>query len=175
MVRETVPLNALRAFFDRAFGAVMGVVQEQHAELAGPPFALYRGTPTDVVDVEAGFPLAAPVIGGTDATVIAGVLPAGPAYEALHAGPYRSLQQTYAAILARMRKDGVSPAEAMSGGCLPQRPRRQAGPGKMADLGGLAGCLSWRSDCPLPAGLARRGRLIVSDWPHYSSTPCVMS
>jgi AraC family transcriptional regulator len=113
VVRETVPLNALRAFFDRAFGAVMGVVQEQHAQLAGPPFALYRGMPTDVVDVEAGFPLAAPVRGGGDATVIAGVLPAGPAYEALHAGPYGSLPQTYAAILARMRQDGVSPAEEM--------------------------------------------------------------
>ena len=113
VVRETVPLNALRGFFDRAFGAIRGVAEEQHAQLAGPPFALYHGRPTDVVDVEVGFPLAAPVSGGADSTVSPGVLPSGLAYEALHIGPYESLQQTYTAILARMRTDGVSPAEAM--------------------------------------------------------------
>ena len=115
VVHETVPMNALRDFFGRAFGAVMGAVQEQHVQLAGPPFALYRGTPTDVVDVEAGFPLAAPFTnpGGADTAVIAGSLPAGRAYEAMHIGSYESLQQTYGAIMARMRQDGASPGEAM--------------------------------------------------------------
>jgi hypothetical protein len=60
VVRETVPVAGLREFFGRAYGAVVGAVQQQHVQLSGPPFALYRGTPTDVVDVEAGFPLAAP-------------------------------------------------------------------------------------------------------------------
>jgi effector-binding domain-containing protein len=115
VVRETVPMNALRDFFGRAFSAVMATVQEQHVQLAGPPFALYRGMPTDVVDVEAGFPLAAPFknAGGEDATVVAGSLPAGRAYEAMHVGPYESLQHTYGAIMARMQKDGASPGEAM--------------------------------------------------------------
>ncbi|SDP28262.1 effector-binding domain-containing protein [Arthrobacter sp. ok909] len=115
VVRETVPMNALRDFFGRAFGAVTGAVQAQHVQLAGPPFALYRGMPTDVVDVEAGFPLAAPFTnaGGEATTVIAGTLPAGQAYEALHMGSYESLQHTYGAIMERMREDGVSPGEAM--------------------------------------------------------------
>ena len=115
VVRERVPMSALRDFFGRAFGAVTGAVQEQHVQLAGPPFALYRGMPTDVVDVEAGFPLAAPFSSqaGADTAVSAGTLPAGPAYEALHVGPYELLPQTYGAIMARMREDGVSPGEAM--------------------------------------------------------------
>jgi len=115
VVRETVPMTALRDFFSRAFGAVMGAVQEQHVQLAGPPFALYRGMPTDVVDVEAGFPLAAPFksAGGEDAVVAAGTLPAGQAYEAMHIGSYESLQRTYGAIMARMQEDGASPGEAM--------------------------------------------------------------
>lgn len=115
VVRETVPMAALRDFFDRAFGAVIGAVQQQHVQLAGPPFALYRGMPTDVVDVEAGFPLAAPFpgAGGGDTAVIAGTLPAGQVYEAMHIGPYATLQQTYGAIMARMREDGVDPGGAM--------------------------------------------------------------
>ncbi|QCB98733.1 AraC family transcriptional regulator [Arthrobacter sp. PAMC25564] len=115
VVRETVPMNALRDFFSRAFGAVMGAVQQQHVQLAGPPFALYRGMPTDVVDVEAGFPLAAPFTpaGGGDTGVSAGSLPSGHAYEAMHIGPYEKLQQTYGAIQARMQADGVTPGEAM--------------------------------------------------------------
>ncbi len=115
VVRETVPMNALRDFFGRAFGAVTGAVQQQHVQLAGPPFALYRGKPTDVVDVEAGFPLAAPFTnaGGEETEVTAGTLPAGRAYEAMHVGPYESLQHTYGAIRARMQADGASPGEAM--------------------------------------------------------------
>ena len=115
VVRETVPMQALRDFFGRAFGTVMGAVQEQHVQLAGPPFALYRGMPTDVVDVEAGFPLAAPFThaGGGATKVVAGTLPSGRAYEAMHVGPYESLQQTYGAIVARMQEDGESPGDAM--------------------------------------------------------------
>lgn len=115
VLRETVPMAELRDFFGRAFGAVMGAVQQQHVQLAGPPFALYRGMPTDVVDVEAGFPLAAAFAraGGSDTGVTAGTLPAGPAFEALHIGPYESLQQTYGAILARMQAEGVTPGGAM--------------------------------------------------------------
>ncbi|AXJ09998.1 GyrI-like domain-containing protein [Arthrobacter sp. PM3] len=115
VVRETVPMSALRGFFDRAFGAVIGAVQQQHVQLAGPPFALYRGMPTDVVDVEAGFPLAAPFTstGGEGGPVTAGTLPAGKAYEAMHIGPYATLQQTYGAIMARMQADGVTPAGTM--------------------------------------------------------------
>src|SRR6478736_4691623 len=113
VVHETVPMNALRDFFGRAFAAVMGAVQQQNVQLAGPPFALYRGTPTDVVDVEAGFPLAGPYPGGGDGAVVAGTLPGGRALEATHVGPYDTLPQTYGAVMAKMQADGLTPGEAM--------------------------------------------------------------
>jgi len=113
VVRETVPVAGLREFFGRAYGAVLGVVQQQHVQLSGPPFALYRGTPTDVVDVEAGFPLAAPLPGNGEGGVTAGSLPAGEAYEAMHVGPYENLEATYRALMARMAAEAVAPAEEM--------------------------------------------------------------
>jgi effector-binding domain-containing protein len=113
VVRETVPVTGLREFFGRAYGAVLGAVRQQHAQLSGPPFALYRGTPSDVVDVEAGFPLDAPLPGAGDGGVTAGSLPAGPAYEALHIGPYEDLEKTYQALIARMAAEAVAPAEEM--------------------------------------------------------------
>ncbi|MET3923400.1 GyrI-like domain-containing protein [Arthrobacter sp. UYEF20] len=113
VVRETVPMTALREFFSRAYAAVMGAVQQQHVQLAGPPFALYRGMPTDVVDVEAGFPLAAPFPGTAEGGVTAGALPAGQAFEAMHIGSYETLEDTYHALMARMEAEAVTPAEKM--------------------------------------------------------------
>lgn len=113
VLRETVPMNALRDFFDRAYRSVMTAVQQQNVQLAGPPFALYRGMPTDVVDVEAGFPLAAPYPGGGEGAVTAGVLPAGRALEAMHVGPYDALPETYSAVMAKMQAEGLTPGDAM--------------------------------------------------------------
>jgi len=130
VLRETVPMSALREFFGRAYSSVMAAVQRQHVQLAGPPFALYRGMPTDVVDVEAGFPLAAPypgggggagaraavgggATGGGAGVVTPSVLPAGRALEALHVGPYEKLPQTYNAVMARMQAEGSTPGDTM--------------------------------------------------------------
>jgi effector-binding domain-containing protein len=113
VLRETVPMVALRSFFGRAYGAVMGAAQQQHIQLAGPPFAMYHGMPTDVVDVEAGFPVAAPLPWSGDGGVTAGSLPGGQALEAMHIGPYETLPETYGAIMAKMRADNLTPGDAM--------------------------------------------------------------
>lgn len=118
VLRETVRMNELREFFSRAYRSVMSATEQQHVQLAGPPFALYRGMPTDVVDVEAGFPVAAPLpgagnAGGADAGVVAGSLPAGPAFEAMHVGPYETLPETYGAIMEKMQAEGLTPGNAM--------------------------------------------------------------
>ncbi|GAP53815.1 transcription activator, effector binding protein [Arthrobacter sp. Hiyo6] len=77
----------------------------------GAPFGLYRGTPTDVVDVEAGFPVSAPIHGADG--VVPSALPEGQALEVLHTGPYDTLAQTYADIQARMKDLGLVPADMM--------------------------------------------------------------
>ncbi|MCB5273782.1 hypothetical protein BJG92_01306 [Arthrobacter sp. SO5] len=113
VLRERVPMVGLREFFGRAYGAVMGAAQQQHVQLAGPPFAMYHGMPTDVVDVEAGFPVATPFPEAGDGGVTAGSLPAGQAVEAMHIGPYESLPETYGAIMAKMQAEGLTPGDAM--------------------------------------------------------------
>ena len=111
VVRETVPMAALTDFFGRAFGAVMGAAQAQGVQLAGPPFALYRGMPTEAVDVEAGFPVNA---GFRDADGVAtGTLPEADAFEAIHVGPYDTLGTTYGTIQERMREEGLNPSDTM--------------------------------------------------------------
>ncbi|VXC23089.1 Transcriptional regulator, effector-binding domain/component [Arthrobacter sp. 9AX] len=111
VVRERVPMDSLTDFFARAFGTVMAAAQKQGVNPAGPPFALYRGTPTDTVDVEAGFPITGNFVGveGVDLRT----LPETDALEAIHFGPYDTLQQTYGAIQQQMAADGMTPADVM--------------------------------------------------------------
>lgn len=111
VLRETVAMDALTEFFSRAFGTVAAEAHKQNVPLAGPPFALYRGMPTDTVDVEAGFPVAGNL--HDTETVVAGALPETDAFEALHTGSYDTLQETYAAIQERMRVDGKTPSPDM--------------------------------------------------------------
>ncbi|NVM94248.1 GyrI-like domain-containing protein [Arthrobacter wenxiniae] len=111
VVREVVPMEALREFFGRAFGAVMAATQAQNTRLAGPPFALYHGMPAQTIDVEAGFPVAGSFTATAD--VQASALPEAEAYEAIHRGSYDTLGTTYGAIQERMREDGCTPADTM--------------------------------------------------------------
>lgn len=114
VLRETVPMNTLKEFFGRAYQAVMAAAEQQQVQLAGPPFALYHGMPTDVVDVEAGFPVAAPLPWpGSEGGVTAGSLPAGRAMEAMHVGPYEKLPETYGAITGKMQAEGLTPGNVM--------------------------------------------------------------
>ena len=174
VVREIVPMNALRDFFGRAFSAVMTTVQEQHVQLAGPPFALYRGMPTDVVDVEAGFPLAAPFksAGGEDATVVAGSLPAGRAYEApmnrCSTPMARSWRGCRRMARARGRQCGSTTSLIRA-----SNPTRQNGKPSWSGRS-----REKREKYDLIAAKCRfqaPERRIVSLWPHYSSTPRIMS
>lgn len=111
VIRERVAMTGLTDFFSRAFNAVMAAAQAQHASPIGPPFALYHGMPTDTVDVEAGFPIT-PNFTGTG-EVIAHKLPESEAFEAMHRGPYTTLQETYALILERMSAAGKTPSDTM--------------------------------------------------------------
>jgi predicted enzyme related to lactoylglutathione lyase/effector-binding domain-containing protein len=111
VVRETVAMAALTEFFSRAFGAVMAEAKKQNVQVAGPPFALYRGMPTETVDVEAGFPIAGSL--ADTGSVVTGTLPETDAFEVVHTGPYDTLGDTYAAIQKRIREAGKSPSDTM--------------------------------------------------------------
>lgn len=111
IVRDTVALEDMPAFFSRAFGATMHVLTAQGVHPIGPPFGKYYGMPGAVVDVEAGFPVQRPVQSSGD--VSPGTLPAGMIVEALHEGPYTSIGQTYAEIEQFITEHGLIPGAIM--------------------------------------------------------------
>jgi effector-binding domain-containing protein len=111
IVGEQVPVDRLTDFFDRAFSTVMAVTSRQGVMVTGPPFALYHGTPTETVDVEAGFPTASALEAEGD--VRPGALAAGRAVEAMHVGPYDTLAQTYEEVVRWAREQGLQPGRDM--------------------------------------------------------------
>ena len=111
VVRERVPVNDLPQFFGRALTQAMAAAQAQGHHPTGPPFSLYHGMPTDAVDVEAGFPVDGPIADVDGVT--ASSLPAGRVVEATHVGPYDTLPQTYEAVVAFMKEQGLTPSSDM--------------------------------------------------------------
>jgi effector-binding domain-containing protein len=111
VVREQVAMSALPGFFGRAYAAVSAALEAQSIQPAGPPFALYRGMPTEMVDVEAGFPVSTTVAAVNG--VRAGILPACRAVQSMHIGTYDTLGTTYEAVKERMSEEGWEASEDM--------------------------------------------------------------
>jgi len=111
VIREQVAMNALPEFFGRAFAAVSAAMESQNVQPAGPPFALYRGMPTETVDVEAGFPVSTTIAALNG--VQAGLLPACRAVQAMHVGSYDTLGTAYEAVKRRMRDEELEASDDM--------------------------------------------------------------
>jgi effector-binding domain-containing protein len=110
-VRERVPISELPQFFQRSYHATMAALQAQGLHPTGPPFAKYYGMPTDTADVEAGFPASGPVTAADG--VIAGTLPGGKVVEAMHVGPYDTMEKTYHEMVAWIGEQGLTPSDVM--------------------------------------------------------------
>ncbi|WP_166872719.1 GyrI-like domain-containing protein [Salinibacterium sp. ZJ450] len=110
-VREMVMPEDMPEFFGRAFDKAYSALQEQGAEVAGPPVAVYRGDPEHGFDVLAGFPVAGAVARSPGLEVEE--LPAGPAVAIIHIGSYDSMTETYAKVTAWMQDQKLTPAEPM--------------------------------------------------------------
>ena len=80
-------------------------------QITGPPFAMYYGIPTDVVDVAAGFPTAGPVADSDGLT--ATQIPGGRAAQLLHVGSYEGLSAAYSRLLEWLDEQGLHPGEVM--------------------------------------------------------------
>ena len=112
VVRERVEMDALPAFYDRAYGAVLQEVAAAGLAITGPAFGWYRDMPTDTVDLAAGFPVDADSARGLGNGVEIVELPGGPAAVGVHVGSYetlpaawREVQTWFAGSGARMRGD----------------------------------------------------------------------
>lgn len=111
VVRETVPVTDLPAFFGRAFGAAAAAAKSQGAEVVGEPFAFYNGAPTDVIDVSGGFRVSAAIEPAGE--VVPMELPGGRAVTTVHVGPYDSIETTYKKLHVWMSTKRLTPASRM--------------------------------------------------------------
>ena len=111
VVREQVAMTALQEFFGRAFAEVSAAMEAQGVQPTGPPFALYRGMPTETVDVEAGFPVSTTIEAANG--VRAGIMPPCRAVQAMHVGSYDTLGTTYEAVKQRMYEEGLTASDDM--------------------------------------------------------------
>ena len=106
-----VPLDELPDFFGRAFHAAAAALAEQGLEPAGPPVAVYGGTPTEQVDVTAGFPVDGPVAVSGD--LVVRDLPGGPVVQAVHVGSYDDLATAYGEVMQWMGARHLTPVADM--------------------------------------------------------------
>lgn len=101
----------LTEFFGRAFTEAARAAAAAGVEIVGPPFGFYPEMPTDVVVVEAGFPVSARPASDGEAHAL--LLPGGRAVHAIHVGPYDTMEQTYEAVQSWMTAEGLQPAVGM--------------------------------------------------------------
>lgn len=108
VLHRLVPVSDLPAFFQEAFGQVAGALPAAGGSISGPPFGWYHATPTDGVDVSAGFPVAGDVH-TPDGGVVVVERPGGRAAVGTHVGPYDTLEETYGAMLAWLAAQSLAP------------------------------------------------------------------
>ena len=122
VLRERVSMTELPGFYDRAFSAVGQALEVGGVQPAGPAFGYYLTAPTDTFELEAGFPLDAPlnapaaeggaVVAADGAVVAAGggvvasELPAGLVAHATHAGGYDTLGASWQALTEWVQEQG---------------------------------------------------------------------
>lgn len=90
---EIVGRDQVGAALGHLLPEVFAWLEEGHGIMAGPPYARYHAGPEGKFDLEAGIPVAPPVVG--DDRVHAGVLPGGRCAVATHVGPYERLSETH--------------------------------------------------------------------------------
>lgn len=96
VVRATLTVSELPAFFGRAFSSVAAVLSARGTPPNQAPFAYYPRLPGATIEVEAGFPVAAPIAASGE--VVPSQLPAGTIARATHIGSYGQLTETYTAL-----------------------------------------------------------------------------
>lgn len=111
VVKGHVPMAELRGFFDRAYRQVFTAVGQQGVQPAGPPFGYYPAKPGEMVEVEAGCPVATGIEAAGE--VVPSRLPGGRVVHGVHVGPYEKLAETYGELMAWVAQEGLTLAEGM--------------------------------------------------------------
>ena len=95
-MRETHPVEALPAFFGKAYGAVMAYLQDADEQPAGMPFGVYYNLEMSALDIEAGFPVSK-ALPGND-MVKGSTIPGGHYVSTVFKGAYNKMKPAYDAL-----------------------------------------------------------------------------
>jgi AraC family transcriptional regulator len=95
-VRLRVARHELSSAIGEGLGQAFPYSQRVGVAIAGRPFTRYQSTGPGLYRIEVGMPVATATSG--ESRVESGTLPGGPVAVAMHAGPYDTLTETYAAL-----------------------------------------------------------------------------
>ena len=100
----TLAVEEIGPWLGKAYGAVARTLATQGTHPAGPPFARYHRLSDGRFEVEAGFPVLAPI--KADGEVQPSSLPGGTAATTMHIGSYGDMEPGYAALAAWVKERG---------------------------------------------------------------------
>jgi effector-binding domain-containing protein len=127
VIRGQVRLAHLPGFLAHSLPLVLRAMEVQGSIPGGEPFAYYHSVPNGTVDVEAGFPVVGSFVPSGDVT--SGRLPGGHVITGLHIGPYETIVETYAEMIAWAQTQGLQPTGDMWEVYLTD-PERESDPAK---------------------------------------------
>lgn len=108
VMRTTTQVEKLPEFFGKAFGGIMGYLDELEEYPSGMPFGAYFNLVMSALEIEAGFPVARKIDGKGE--IQAGMIPGGKFISTIHTGPYDSLKSAYDALVQWASKNGYEPS-----------------------------------------------------------------
>ena len=90
-----------------AFAAIGDFFAKKGISPAGPPIALYRDWDGKSMKVDVGFPVKPEDATRAEREINAGETPSGRALKTVHRGSYMSLRDTYGAMEAHIKQEGL--------------------------------------------------------------------
>jgi effector-binding domain-containing protein len=97
-IRTHCPVSELPQTLGKAYDAVMAYLAELGEQPGGAPFVGYFNMDMQNLDIEAGFPVARPLLGKGE--IQPGTLPGGKVVSCLYTGPYSQIEPAYNALMA---------------------------------------------------------------------------
>lgn len=110
VVRDRALPATISEVLGRSFGSVARAAAVQGRQLTGPPFARYHTMDESGWELEAGFPVDAPVV--ADGEVEPSTLPACRAARLVHTGPYDTVGEAWGEASAWLAEHGHVATEA---------------------------------------------------------------
>ncbi len=104
-VRLVTPVERLSEAMGSTYGRIMEYLGSVGIQPSGPPFAVYHNMDMTALDVEIGILVPSPVEGRGD--LAPGTIPGGRAAVGMHTGPYETIGESYDALMAFVRENGL--------------------------------------------------------------------